>query len=224
MSAEDTSTSASAIATQLKAVRDTLPADLALRLHRAVSWLKRSEDEADDPDVRFILLWIAFNAAYAHEIDADAPTSERDQFATFFTKLAKHDTERRIYDLIWTRFPQEIRVLLMNQFVFAPFWAYQNGRPGYADWKERLAKSRRAANTALVSKHTVTVLSILFDRLYMLRNQLVHGGATWSSQVNRGQVRDGAAILGALLPRFLHVMINSNDEDWGTAYFPVVHS
>ncbi len=112
----------------------------------------------------------------------------------------------------------------MNQFVFAPFWAHQNGRPGYANWEERLAQSRRAANTALLSKHTVTVLSILFDRLYMLRNQLVHGGATWSSQVNRSQVRDGAAILGALSPRFLHVMMNSNDADWGTAYFPVVHS
>ncbi len=77
MSAEDTSASASTIATRLKAVRDTLPADLALRLHRAASWLKRSEEEVNDPDVRFILLWIAFNAAYAHEIDGDAPISER---------------------------------------------------------------------------------------------------------------------------------------------------
>lgn len=28
------------------------------------------------------------------------------------------------------------------------------------------------------------ILSILFDRLYVLRNQLVHGGATWNSDVN----------------------------------------
>lgn len=216
--------SPAAVSSRLRAVRDQLPHDLALRLHRAASWLKRAESEPNDPDVRFILLWIAFNAAYAHEIDRDAPASERDQFATFFEKLAKYDTERRIYDLIWTRFAQEIRVLLMNQFIFAPFWAHHNGQTGFADWEERLAKSRRSANNALVSKHTITVLSILFDRLYMLRNQLVHGGATWSSQVNRTQVRDGAAILGALLPRFLHVMIESSDADWGKTYFPVVET
>ena len=46
----------------------------------------------------------------------------------------------------------------------------------------------------------VTVLSIVFDRLYVLRNQLVHGGATWNSQVNRQQLRDGVAILGTLVP------------------------
>ena len=34
----------------------------------------------------------------------------------------------------------------------------------------------------------------VFDRLYVLRNQLVHGGSTWNSGINRTQVRDGAAI------------------------------
>lgn len=223
MSAEEASASASTIAIRFKAVRDTLPADLARRFHRALSWLKRSKEEVDDPDVCFILLWIAFNT-YAHKTDIDAPISERDPFAPFFSKLAKHDTERQNHDLIWTRFPQKIRLLLMNQFVFAPFWAHQNRRSGHADWEERFIKSRRAANTALVSKQTVTVFSILFDRLHMLSNQLVHGGGASSSTINWRQVRDGAAILGARLPRFLQVMINTNDADWGTAYFPVVHS
>ena len=38
---------------------------LSLRLHRALSWLNRAEQLADDPDSQFIFLWIAFNAAYA---------------------------------------------------------------------------------------------------------------------------------------------------------------
>jgi len=49
-------------------VRDGYPPDLNLRLHRALSWLKRAE-MAEDDDGRFIFLWIAFNAAYAREIN-----------------------------------------------------------------------------------------------------------------------------------------------------------
>lgn len=209
-------------AQRLRQVREELPQHLALRLHRAVSWLRRGELENADPDVRFILLWIAFNAAYAHDIDPEAASSERDQFAVFFARIAEHDTSGHIYDLIWKRFPHEVRLLLTNRFVYAPFWAHQNGRPGFEDWADRLARSQRAVNAALASRDTPLVLSILFDRLYTLRNQLVHGGATWSSQVNRDQVRDGAAILGELLPLFLEVMLDTPDTDWGRAYYPVV--
>ena len=38
-----------------------------------------------------------------------------------------------------------------------------------------------------------TVLSIVLSRIYTLRNQLVHGGATWDSSVNREQLRDCVA-------------------------------
>ena len=44
-----------------RAVRDRYPPDLNLRIHRALSWLKRAE-MAEDDDGRFIFLWIAFNA------------------------------------------------------------------------------------------------------------------------------------------------------------------
>lgn len=37
-----------------------------LRLYRAISWLKKAES-TEDLDIRFISLWIAFNAAYAKE-------------------------------------------------------------------------------------------------------------------------------------------------------------
>jgi len=36
-----------------------------IRLHRAISWLARSEKETGDSDAQIIFLWIAFNAAYA---------------------------------------------------------------------------------------------------------------------------------------------------------------
>ena len=47
-----------------RALRHGFPTPLGLRVHRAISWLTRAEREGADADVRFILLWIAFNAAY----------------------------------------------------------------------------------------------------------------------------------------------------------------
>ena len=44
--------------------RDTFPENLGLRVHRAISWVKKAEIE-EDTDGRFIFLWIALNACYA---------------------------------------------------------------------------------------------------------------------------------------------------------------
>jgi len=52
--------------------------------------------------------------------------------------------------------------------------------PGYDDWNIRLERERVAIGGALRRQDTATILSILFGRLYVLRNQLVHGGATWA--------------------------------------------
>ena len=58
----------SVLKTRHREVRDNFPQALALRTHRALSWLQRAEQEVEDGDARFIFLWIAFNAAYANEI------------------------------------------------------------------------------------------------------------------------------------------------------------
>lgn len=132
------------------------------------------------------------------------------------------DGKHRIYDMVWQRFPQEIRVLLANRYVFHPFWQHHNGAPGYADWADRLERSRTAIGAALRDHDTAKILSILFDRLYVLRNQLVHGGSTWNSDVNRAQVRDGAALLGCLLPIFIDLMMDNSSHEWPMPNYPVV--
>ena len=43
-----------------------------------------------------------------------------------------------------------------------------------------------------------------------------------SSKVNRAQVRDGAAILGFLMPVFIDLMMENSDCDWGKPFYPVV--
>lgn len=207
-------------------LRDGFPLPLTLRVHRALSWLRRAEAEHDDLDVRFILLWIGFNAAYAGDLDraldSDAAGNERARFDEFFTTLIRMDGGNRIYSVIWDRFSQEIRLLLDNRYVFAPFWKHYAGEAGGGGWDITFEAAKRAANRAVAQRDTPVVLSILFDRLYVLRNQLVHGGATWDSAANRNQVRDGAALLGCLLPVFIDLMMDNPGEEWAMPNYPVV--
>ena len=49
----------------------------------------------------------------------------------------------------------------------------------------------------------------------MLRNQLIHGNATWNGQLNRQQVNDGYRLLSALQPVFLSIMMSNPHKDWG---------
>ena len=45
------------------------PPGFSLRVHRALSWLRRAEAAGDDDDIAFICQWIAFNAVYAQDVD-----------------------------------------------------------------------------------------------------------------------------------------------------------
>ena len=62
-------------------LREGFPEALGLRVHRALSWLGRAETAGEDGDVRFILLWVGFNSAYAGEL-APGTDGERSAFPT----------------------------------------------------------------------------------------------------------------------------------------------
>ena len=65
-------------------IREDFPENLGLRVHRALSWLQRAEMAEDDFDAAFIFYWIAFNAAYAEDLQELLPTGERRVFDIFF--------------------------------------------------------------------------------------------------------------------------------------------
>ncbi|MBF7728609.1 HEPN domain-containing protein [Pseudomonas sp. N040] len=203
--------------------RENHPPNLALRVHRALSWLGKAESSEDD-DSRFIFLWIAFNAAYATEIDENSRLSEQETFKAFLKKLCDLDTQSRISELVWNEFSGSIRVLLDNPFVFHSFWEFQRGRISAEDWQSRFDTGKRSASMALAGGNPAEVLAVVFNRIYVLRNQMMHGGATWSSQVNRDQLRDCARFLGKLVPLVIEIMLDNPNTLWGDACFPVVQA
>ncbi|MBU0525903.1 MAG: hypothetical protein KKC24_08535 [Gammaproteobacteria bacterium] len=203
--------------------RDAHHPNLALRVHRALSWLNRAE-QAEDVDGRFIFLWIAFNAAYATDIDEHHRLSEQEAFKGFLQKLCMLDSEHLIEKLVWSEFSGSIRALLDNPYVFQSFWDFQNGKITEAMWEERLRSGKRSAHAALADRDTAKVLGVMFNRIYTLRNQLIHGGATWDGSVNRTQLRDCSNLLAKLVPLVILLMLDNPKTLWGDACYPVVQS
>lgn len=207
--------------TRQRAERDNYPENLGLRVHRALSWLNRAEQE-DDLDSRFIFLWIAFNAAYATEIDDRQGLSEQASFNAFLKKLHDLDHGKRLGEIVWRAYSGAIRILLDNPYVFAGFWDYQKGNQTEAQWQQSFSAAKKAANHALAAQDTPRLLAIVLARTYTLRNQLIHGGATWASSVNREQIRDCVSIMGELVPAVIEIMMDSPGTLWGDASYPVV--
>ena len=201
-------------------IRDQEPDALRLRIHRALSWLIRSEQEQTDPDLRFVLQWIGLNAAYAREFGREE--TERTRAKAFLDTLVALDTQKRLHQALFQQFTGPIRTLIDNKFTFEPFWTAMRTHDASNRWEEGFANSKKAAFAAVMQGDTTKVLGIVFDRLYVLRNQLVHGGATWNSQVNRAQLTDAVAILGTLVPLIISVMMDHPAQDYGHALYPVV--
>lgn len=198
-----------------------------IRIHRAKSWCGRAEQERDDPDAGFLFLWIAFNAAYGicpqhQEIENEGQRrGDRQLYRVFFETMIDADSRQFIYDTIWgPLFSNPIRNLLDNRFVYEPYWQAVRRQDGSREWERYFKAERRRFHHAFKNKDTVTVLTILFSRLYVLRCQLVHGGATWNSKLNRDQVKDGRNILAVLIPQFITVMKAAPNADWGEISYP----
>ncbi|EBC1276300.1 hypothetical protein F8606_07935 [Salmonella enterica] len=206
---------------QHRTMREHFSPNLSLRVHRSLSWLQRAE-MAEDDDGRFIFLWIAFNAAYATEIDDNYRLSEQVSFRNFLEKLCGLDEHKQIEQLVWQEFSGSIRILLNTPFVLQSFWDHHSGKISETQWKERLKHDRKIASMALASSNTPQLLGVIFSRLYTLRNQLIHGGATWNSSVNRKQLKDCTSLLGKLVPVVIALMMSHPDTLWGNACYPVV--
>ena len=216
------------------------------RMRRAQSWFERSktsegnrkkagndrEKAAAFDCEQFIFLWISFNAAYGRELLDDRnedPPKEFERFNDFLAKILERDSHRVIKTILLEKYSDPVRALLNNQYVFGPFWDWVRGSGNDLNWRDSFDKRKNKAFSALVDKDDIhTVLREVFSRLYVLRNQLFHGGATFATGWGRSQVRDGRRIMASLVPEILKIMHtdiekNPDSDTWGAVAFPRVN-
>ena len=223
--------------------------DFLLRLSRAISWFDRAkqlrqlrkgdiEERKKDLDTQFIFFWISFNALYARDpieyfgkedkkekkgTEEREDVKEKNFFEKYFRNLWKFDKKHnRIYKTIENT--KEIINLLENRFVAPHFWNYYHENPfkrkeKNPNWNQ--SKSAKGFKFAKEKRDTFKMLSIIFGRLYTLRNQIMHGGSAWKvDHLNRRQLSDATEIMYKLLSVFIDIMLENPDADWGDSFYP----
>ena len=189
-------------------------------MHRTLSWLKKANEE-ENLDFKFIALWIAFNAAYADELSKEE--IERKVFHQFITRLCELDSEHLLYGIIWDEFPGTVKALLDTPYTFQPFWDAHNDLLAGKEWKAMFSAAKKKAHFAFEEQKTAEVLEVVFGHLYTLRNQLIHGGATYESSTNRKQLEEACALLSLFVPAMVKIMLrNDSEPSWGKPFYPVV--
>ena len=211
--------------TRLRAQRDNFTQIHSTRLHRSLSWLKAAGEqlENDNIDQAFINLWISFSACFY--IEGQEP------ILPFIEKLVALDDQQRIYACLWNEYSSSVKALIKNPYVFSGFWDAQRMRGelkegdqdsnGTETWQSDFDQSSVDALNYLSRKKVAPLFSIVLDRLYVLRNQVLQGGATYQSRINRDQVSDGTKLLASIMPIIIEIMLSKNDEEWGELAYPV---
>ena len=191
-----------------------------LRIHRGLSWLKKSAELDQDLDLKFISLWVSFNALYAQDV---AIMQDKQSLKQFLSLICQKDQEQKIDHILWQKFNHLIVLLLENPYIYQGFWDYQNQKISQISWKAGFDQEKKQAHRALQAKDSAHILWMFFNRLYTLHNQMILGGTTYNSAVNRKQLQDACTILAALLPTFIYIFLeNSQSLDLVQPFYPMV--
>lgn len=204
---------------------------LRLRLHRAISWGRRAEQLSDDLDARFIFLWIGFNSLYAREPDTVAggqdATKTFKEILEYLDVLVPLDKDC-IHGIFWKGEIFEAgRLLVEDEYLFEFFWRSKATRANHDKWREELEAHKRIFSKAQTfndvqkEKRMPRVLvSTIFNRLCVLRNQLMHGSATHNSSKNRNALNRGIGVMERFLPVCIDLMLKNPRKDWGAPRYP----
>lgn len=191
-----------------------------LRMQRGLSWLKKANDLQDDLDLQFISLWVCMNAIYAQDVQL---TEKQPRFLQFIDSIFHNDIDGKIHGLLWGKLQFPIQQLLNNPYIYQGYWDYQNQNVSALACQTGLAQEKQNITIALENKASATILQILFSRLYTLRKQLLHGGTTYHSAMNRKQLKDGCSVLSTLLPVFILLLLeNAQAMDLQKPFYPSV--
>lgn len=191
---------------------------LLIRVHRACSWLQHVEElgPKDSVDARLIYRWIAFNSLYGRwNEEKREPEPEWQSVVSFTSQLLEIDQSGHLAAML-----EEHRKLVMSIFddehLSRFFWQEPT------DERARKAtKTKFDARTWYSEKRYGRILDRVLERLYLMRCQLVHGAATFDSDLNRTAVRRSETMLGHVVTAMLLVIIDHGiNEDWGSLCYP----
>jgi len=193
----------------------------AIRFHRACSWLQRAEQTTkDDLDLALLSQWVSLNALYGQwDHEAHVPLADNTCWRQFVERMLTLDKANYIVDTLVENKPL-VMSIFEDEFLSRYFWQEPTGK--------RASQSKKTmydARTWFIQGSWLLILDRLFERIYLLRCQLVHGASTFNGSLNRTAIRHCSQAMDHLLRAFLQVWINfGSEEDWGVMCYPPLRS
>lgn len=188
-----------------------------VRVHRALSWLKRAgEFSEDQAEARYLFLWIALNSLYSRwDNGANAPGFDSQAREAFLGKLCDRD-QATLADTV-RGMRGLIKKLLENPYLSAAFWK----QPDHPQAKAWATADAAHLDRHLKSGEICTVLVQAMHRLFIFRGQLVHGASSGGSRLNRGSLKYCLWALEKLVPVIIQLVIeHGDDDDWPDLCYP----
>lgn len=202
------------------------------RVNRMDVWIDLAEkSEKNAHHVRFVLLWIAYEAAYAHTPKSGRAPSGRSGEPRFLTNVSK--LNRNELQSVLRAHREPIVELLELRWANQHFWfkttkmeSVKTTKQWEHEFKNHVRLAKNDLERAIASGDSSSIaksLKGLFDILHVVRNQIVHGASAGDRSLGITQVRAGAQVLGALVPCFRKIIDNNiKSEQWRTPPFPHV--
>ena len=204
-----------------------MPADQGLfdRLQRADSWIQAASDlQPERMHEAFIFLYIAFNCLYGRrKYEGDEAQIEEDLDAFFSKILAMHrrDAEEggTILRTALAACHQDGAVLIRDRFLVNRYW---RGTQPPAMLQTKLNKEALGALEALADGDHREFLSLVFRRISVLRNQVMHGCATYGARsYGRAALAKALRVLRVLIPAFYQLVRQyGHDLAWDPIPYP----
>jgi hypothetical protein len=194
------------------------------RVRRSLSWLRRAAELSDeDRPPRFVDLWIALNALYGQKRYATKfEPREREDFMEFVQRLVElRSGKSQLSHLIGKKHLQmRARELIQNRHLWNEWWGKELDK-----YRERSRKGLLRFEKSLGNSDAVTYFSCLFERLLVLRNQIVHGSSSASTRKSRGTLYPAILLLEEILPEFIRLMIHEgHGTDWPPVPYPGIET
>jgi hypothetical protein len=201
------------------------------RIKRAKSWLNRaraveSEEVQADGDSRsqeiFIMYWVAFNAMYGRikEIPHGRYLRYGEDDAQWFIRwICDLDASEGRIVLALRNLSKQGRALMKSRYLSQAYW-----REGYSPTVRRqLDEDTIAAEEELkAGKIHSYMTSLLWGRIRVVRNQILHGCSTSRDSLNKDDLDPALDVLSVVIPLFLQIMEDRIDKEteWPPIPFP----
>lgn len=217
--------------------------NLEIRLERARSWISIADTFSQDNDAlkrstsdagilfqhdheKFIFYWIAFNCLYGRRQYDGPPTAQMDDIRKFLKKVVlmkEYDqTEGTcILDAAVKKCRRDGRKLIVDRFLDDQYWRGQKKISAIIEEGER--DLRRVEWELDTKKSCTPFLELCFSRLKVLRNQILHGCATYGPKsMGHKSLTFGMRFLEVMIPALFHLTerYGSYINSWESPPYP----